>query len=294
MKVYLDHNIYIEALENKKLKKLLISPKGKLQCLYSPAHMEEIYKVEADKQSKHHSEMKQLKHLISAVSSDFEVFPGNTGLQIIKEHPTKCYMRVKETDTRERVVNDSLIKLERDRKHYKALVEKDKHYSSISNIKPEKIWEYKLVKEYIDDLNNNIEKLIVQYNTSKDVVEFRFRGIDKRLPDDFCFQKGNYEKIQKKHNQLEYTIEMLFYVLNNVGYNYEKEPRKAISGTHDISHAIYATKADCLLTMDYRFAQKCKAVYSFLGVHTTVIYCKPQNIIEEWNKIMNDGSIEQL
>lgn len=286
MKVYLDHNIYIEALENKKFKKLLIKPKGELQCLYSPAHMEEIYKVEADKQSKYHLKMKQLKHLISSVSSNLEVLPTSTGLQIIKEPPVYCYLRVKKEDTRERVVKDSLIKLDRDRKHYKALVENDKHYSSISNIEPEEIWDNELVKNYIDNFNDNIGNIIVNYNISKDVIELLSRGIDKRLPDDFCFQKGNYDKLQKKHNQLEYTIEILFNVLNYVGYHYEKEQRKAISGTHDISHAIYATKADVLLTMDYRFAQKCKAVYSFLGAKTTVIYCKPQNIIAVWNNLI--------
>lgn len=55
MYVYLDHNIYIEALENKKLRNLLVKPTEKLQCLYSPAHMEEIYRVDADKTSKYHS-----------------------------------------------------------------------------------------------------------------------------------------------------------------------------------------------------------------------------------------------
>lgn len=289
MYVYLDHNIYIEALENKKLKNLLVKPKEKLQCLYSPAHMEEIYRVDTDKTSKCHSKMKKLKRLVSAVSSDLEVLPSNTVLQIKKEPPAICYLRVKREDTRERVVNDSLAKLNRDRKHYKSLVEKNKHYSSIPNIEPEKIWDNELVKEIIDNWNDNIKKLIEQYNTSKDVVALSLRGIDKTLPDDFCFQKGNYNKLQKKHNQLEYTIEMLFNLLNYIGYNYEKEQRKAISGTHDISHAIYATKADILLTMDYRFAQKCKAVYSFLGAKTTVIYCKQQDIIDVWNDLIEDA-----
>ena len=90
-----------------------------------------------------------------------------------------------------------MAKLNRDRKHYKALVEKNKHYSSIPNIEPEKIWDNELVKEIIDNWNDNIKKLIVQYNKSEDVVALSLRGIDKTLPDDFCFQKGNYNKLQK-------------------------------------------------------------------------------------------------
>ena len=65
---------------------------------------------------------------------------------------------------------------------------------------------------------------------------------------------------------------MLFNLLNYIGYNYEKEQRKAISGTHDISHAIYATEA-----------------YSFLGAKTTVIYCKQQDIIDVWNDLIEDA-----
>ena len=49
------------------------------------------------------------------------------------------------------------------------------------------------------------------------------------------------------------------------------------------------TEADILLTMDYRFAQKCKAVYSFLGAKTTVIYCKQQDIIDVWNDLIEDA-----
>lgn len=86
--------------------------------------------------------------------------------------------------------------------------------------------------------------------------------VDKTLPDNFCLRRGNFAELEISHKQLEYTIEILFRILNFAGYCSEKSEQTSISGTHDVSHAIYATKADFLVTMDRRFAKKCKAVYN--------------------------------
>ena len=59
-----------------------------------------------------------------------------------------------------------------------------------------------------------------------------------------------------------------------------------VSGAHDVSHAIYATATKWLLTTDSRFAAKCKAIYSFLNVPTTVIHCKPDKILKAINSII--------
>ena len=130
-----------------------------------------------------------------------------------------------------------------------------------------------------------------------EVQILRLLNIDKTLPDNFCLKKGNFVELEISHKQLEYTMEILFRILNYSGYFAEKSEQTSISGTHDVSHAIYATKADVLLTTDLRFAKKCKATYEFLGVKTKVVFCAQnevmnflKNISEESNNLWENRS----
>lgn len=277
--LYLDHNIYIEALENLALQETLVELVNKvIQCLYSPAHIEEIYKVVANENSKYRNRMKDLICIIGKITSNMEILPTNTELVVKKENPTECYSRVSGMDTRKRVENDSYIKHIVDTDNYKKLLKEDKHNSSISNIEPEKIWEMPIVAEYIADFNKNIDIIINKYNNSLEVQMLSLLNVDKRLPLNFCLKQGNFADLRVSHKQLEYTIEILFRILNFSGYCSEKSEQKSISGTHDVSHAIYATRSDILISMDWRFVQKCKAVYNFLNVGTSVIFCRQSEI----------------
>lgn len=56
-------------------------------------------------------------------------------------------------------------------------------------------------------------------------------------------------------------------------------------------YAIYATKADFLVTMDRRFAKKCKAVYNFLGVRTSVIFCKQNEVVNVLENIVTESDV---
>lgn len=99
--LYLDHNIYIEALENLALQEILVELKNKgIQCLYSPAHIEEIYKVVANENSKYRNRMKDLISIIGKITSNMEILPTNTELVVRKENPIECYSRVSGLDTR--------------------------------------------------------------------------------------------------------------------------------------------------------------------------------------------------
>lgn len=104
-------------------------------------------------------------------------------------------------------------------------------------------------------------------------------NIYKTLPDDFCLKKGNFAELEMFHTQLECTIEILFRILNYSGYCAEKNVHTSISGTHDVSHAIYATKTAALITTDLKFSKKCRAVYEFLGVKTDVVFCTQNKLI---------------
>lgn len=277
--LYLDHNVYIEALKNEELKKALLELKNKkIQCVYSPAHIEEIYKVSANKNSPYKEKMGKLIKLISEITSNIEVFPTITSLVLHKEDPNACYDRVKNFDTRSIVENDSCERYMIDKDNYEKLSNKNE----ILKIEPEEIWKYPAIDQCITDFNKNRDRIIAKHNTENSIL--CLLGIDKSLPSNFCLEQGNFLKLKKSHTQLEYTIEILFRILNFSGYHSEKDKHTSISGTHDVSHAIYATKANILISADYKFTQKCKAVYKFLGVQTFIIYCKPDDIINVINK----------
>lgn len=302
--LYLDHNVYIEALKNDALKESLLGLADKgIQCLYSPAHIEEIYNVKANKESKFRNKMDDLINLISMVTSNTEVLPQFDGLILKHEDPKKCYTRVKGIDTRSMVENDSYIKYIFDTENFKNLLKLDKHISSLSNIEPDKIWKEPVVSEYIHGLNAHIDRIIERNNMSVDqlilwlvdnssylnvyynILDFNSFEENKKLPPDFCFQQGNYPILKESHAQLEFTIEILFRVLNYSGYNSEKKEKTAISGTHDVTHAIYATKSDVLISTDQRFVKKCKAVYAFLGVPTEVTCCEQGDLVDTVSKL---------
>lgn len=57
-----------------------------------------------------------------------------------------------------------------------------------------------------------------------------------------------YDELKKSHKVLESVIEILFRVLNISGYNADKEEATTISVIHDVTHAIYATKANKLFS----------------------------------------------
>lgn len=283
--LYLDQNIYIEALENQELRKKIKSlPNKNLQCVYSPAHIEEIYKVEANDDSRYKNKMKELMIVISESTNNMEILPTSSELIIKEEHPSQCYSRVKGIDTRGRVEQDSKTKFEVDTANYKKSLDADKHNSSISNIAPDKIWEFPKIKAALGELNENMDTIRNRYNNSIEVQLLGLINVDKKLPESFCFQAGNYSMLKSSHKQLEYTIEILFRLLNFYGYYAEKSEKTTISGTHDVSHSIYGTKADYFLSTDKRFVGKCQAVYQFLGVNTLLRYCKQEEIVDVIDK----------
>ena len=288
--LYFDHNIYIYSLTNADLhNKLQTLSKEKYKCIYSPAHIEEIFKASSENDS--YEPREGLLSIISAVTSNQEAFPQsppNQAVIIRTEKPSDCYRRVARFDSTDRVTSDSSARLKDDQMHYKPLMKEVKEYRNISNISPLKIFDYDLVKSKIDELNQNIEAEINKYNLSIENLFLSMMGCCKKLPDDFRFEKNRYALMINDYTQLEYTIEILFRVLNYCGYNAEKKEKTAISDTHDVSHAIYATAADYLFTTDTHFALKCQAVYSFLGIKTKIIHCSIPDIISKIEGIDNE------
>jgi hypothetical protein len=66
-------------------------------------------------------------------------------------------------------------------------------------------------------------------------------------------------------------------LLEEIGY-WADPFKKYRSQMHDVSHAIYASMADVLVTDDERFRQRVEAAYDFLEVPTAVV--SPQDFLE--------------
>lgn len=284
--VYFDHNVYIKCLDNTQLCEKIIKwrDEKEITVLYSPAHIEEVYRVASDKNSIYRCKMLDLLNLFEIITQNKEAFPSEEGgVRIENEKPEVCYARCKSIDTRNRVEEDSLKRFMIDTAHYKKMLSEDKQNRSISTLSALDVWDNTVVKGLIDDWNNNKDDYILKYNNSIDIIMLKLIGLDRSLPMDFMFKENSFEeRLKYSHKEIEFTIEFLMRVLNFCGYCAEKSEKTAISSTHDVSHCIYATVADSLVTMDERFAKKSKAVYTYLGVNTDVIYCRDLDAINTW------------
>ena len=279
MKLYLDHNVYIECAKNEELKNFIIDicRRKKIQMLYGAAHIEEVYTVEVKPKSPNKEYQPKILQTIDEMTNSTDIMPTLTGLVMKREKTSAVYERVRAYDTTEIVKSDSEERLKNDRYNHARLRREDKESSYISaNRSPSDIWEYPAVKKCIDDFNAHSREFIARHNESLRMLEsISISGTDLRLPYDFQLIRGSYEnRLKNSYSELELAVELLMRVLHYCGYHAENEERKAISSTHDTTHCIYATASDCIISMDKNFYFRCMAVYDFLGVKTQVRYAE--------------------
>lgn len=117
----------------------------------------------------------------------------------------------------------------------------------LSRIPPEEIFEDKFFLDFL------------RLNFSKDGIDF-----DQ-------IQTG--ENLMKSHHKKELFITKILNCMEQAGYNQEEKNHEAaiVGRMHDVSHAIYATKADYLVTNDTRFFRKATATYKRLKLAVQVI-----------------------
>ncbi|MBE7003484.1 MAG: hypothetical protein E7425_04245 [Ruminococcaceae bacterium] len=291
--VYLDHNIYIYALTDNSISPVVNSLKThQTRFVYSPAHIEEIYKALKDGGKSYRKNAKLLLQMIEDFTDCNELLPTKSeGVVQRVEHPSQCYRRVAEWDTTERMKHDSQDKYYSDSAHYHEMLAVDKHNQSISTLSYEAVWKHPAIASALADLNDNLHYSVERANASTDTMLCAMMGVDKRLPLDLQIEKGSFDKLKGYHTQLEYIIEVLFRLLNRYGYNSEKNQATTLSGIHDVTHAIYAAYTEIIITTDFRFAQKCKAVYYFLGVPTRVICCGQNEIASTLKSLKDDHAV---
>ena len=274
--IYLDHNVYIETLEDNDLYDFLNAEKNNkdIKFLYSPAHIEEIYKVKSNGNSKFKDKMEPLMLNISEITCNSELSPSKKNIILRRENPLDCYRRIESNDTTKIIEYIGDISRREDCEKFDSLSRKEQ--KSISTIPFNEILENEIIKSELAKLDNSIKK----YNLACALMN------KKGLTKNFSFKKGNFNNLRNSFHDLEFTIQELFRVLNFCGYKGERKENTNTSRIHDVTHAIYATKSNYLISADSKFVDKCKAVYYYLGVATEVIYTKLNNIKNTLNDII--------
>lgn len=88
--------------------------------------------------------------------------------------------------------------------------------------------------------------------------------------DEYLDLSLSFNSIKDNHSKIEFHLQELFHFFDFIGFHPESFDN-AISAEHDISHAIYGTMAQYIVTNDERFSKKIKIAYEIFGVPTKVI-----------------------
>jgi len=239
--VYLDHNVmcdYFSRKEENIINKVKLL-KEKVAFPYSPAHLEEVANI---KKSNLPSE--EIMNLVTQningiidITGYYEYLPNEKIISKL-EDPMLCFYRVikdyDKTTTYAEFLHEKLFQ-------ERFGVKDDYIIANIGNLNPYDLFE-----------NVNVKRALLVFckNDSSEIVKL------------------------KEHNylceKLTYSIDNLVCFLELIGF-YSDRLNQYRSNLHDISHLIYASKADYFVSGDKKTRCKAKAVYSFLNIETKVI-----------------------
>jgi hypothetical protein len=249
--IYLDQNVLSEYLsgENANLIDTVLKLKRQNQFLYSPAHMEELA-VPFMRGSDQVIKQRILKEIdcISELTGNKEVFPGSTNPMHIKvENPLVCFNRVV------------------DGYHLNPMLEQQEN---------EQLQRYKStdptgkIAQKMSNLNSSI--LLQEEHSSTLNLKFHLDHLAAISARQVGLRGFKYPEILKSHTAFERCIEITFCYLELIRYRPEAV-KKSRSRMHDVSHAIYGSITDILVTDDDRFSKKLQAVYKYWGIETEVL-----------------------
>lgn len=248
--IYLDQNVLSEYLagDSAELTDAILKLKRKNNFVYSPAHMEELA-VPFMRNNSEEVKERVLKEIvgISELTGNKEVFPGSINpMHIISEDPSVCFNRVIDfyhlNPMLERQENEQL-------KQYKK--------TDIDGKKAQKI----------STLDSSI--LLQEEHSSVLNIKFHLDLLAAMSARKVGLRDFKYPEILKSHTAFERCIEITFCYLESIRYRPESI-KKSRSRMHDVSHAIYASIADIIVTDDKKFSKKIKAVYKYWGIKTEV------------------------
>lgn len=236
--IYLDRNVFIYAADGSHPEVIKVIERCKKNGKifpYSPAHMEEIVKAIVDGRSECENDINYIREL----SGEFAFHPQETGDTLLCYYPVKkCRFNVEKNDGRaqtEFAVDIDTIQKEQEKTIRENNAKLDKIRRHCSHLTPEEIFSNKEILQYLQLIN--IEQ-------PKEGHRFSFR-------------------------ERERLIETLYKTLDFFGFRPENSHIE--NRMHDISHIIYASSAEILVSNDKNLINKAKAIFHFLSIPTKVM-----------------------
>lgn len=255
--IYLDYNLFESYRKDDipGLREAIDAIKDKHVLPYSPAHMEDLA---SSLMWKEHSEAEikclmartedRLENIIK-ISKMVEVFPApsHQPTRIIEEHPGACLLRVLKHFDRNEFLDVRESNLLKEHKESDA---DGKRASQTSN----------LPVDFLSSPEYDAA-ILERYAAERKLIQKKKEAGLKNL---------KWPEISKSHEVLEHVLELLMNYLEGIRFRPEGV-KMYRSRMHDVTHSIYATKADYFITGDDRFYHKARAVYDYLGVPTKVL-----------------------
>lgn len=210
-----------------------------LYFIYSPIHLEEVYRM-------NHPYQEKRIQTISKITSDNHILPMGDKLELHKQHPKFSYERVKDNPAISAALEESRIINSKDR---------DIFFSEIKN---------RLQREI-----NNIPN-IFDYIPRNEFLEFlSFSG--------YRFTVEDFKKTDKSYHEILHMIYTLCSIMDNLSYNRDNKEKTQRSSVYDIEHLIYATMANCFVTGDKKLWNRAKEIYIYLELDIEVIFMDTNN-----------------
>lgn len=242
-KIYLDYNIFVNYIKGFETYSNLEDFKDHYSFFYGPPYLEEVANIKLT------NKQEEIDRYIVGMNKLFE---GNVFLPV--SNGDIIAYKKDANEVYNNVISDLEATKFAESMEYQQMsafkkMQKEFSFNSavMSNETPNQIFYHPKVQSYLDYINMHAIDFLIF-----------------RLPiENAYFYLSNHRKTER-------LISALFNVLESIGYKGEKI-KKTVSRLHDVSHAIYATKADIFVTCDARFAAKCQAVYEYAGVPTRVM-----------------------
>lgn len=250
VKIYFDHNVIVylrNGSSEDTLLKVEAQKRAGCKFLFSPAHLEEIA-VSQKRDGVGENIVDRDIDFLTDLCERNSIRPvSRERVELFTEFPRECYARVVDMYDR----NDIAESMEKG--FFSDVNEKFENNSKkINNLDPVSIF------------NETI--------TNREMLLFSLRqaGLISQSEALECLQSWSFKTLNSKFAVREYMCNWLANWLEIIGY-YREAESKSRSRMHDVSHIIYASYADVLVSNDAKLLKKTAAIYSILEMSTKVL-----------------------
>lgn len=280
-RVYFDFNVFSNLINNEEYKKYISDGTLKKCSIFiSVAHVEEYYKAyKNDKNQENAEYLKNLKEIMITIKKPEIILnptiDSNKRIEEKQELFEDCYKRVEGYDTIRNIENYGGFLNKKEKDNIDKLRKNNPDFKYISNLDKKEIWNTPEIIEEIEKFSD----YVIRYNNDawKNLIPIygpwiaqRMKEI-KKIPPDFSLEKDCFKKGNINFAILETVMEFMSNLLSRCGFYRDKNKKKTVSGILDVSHLIYATYCEYLVSFDCRFRKRAEAIYYFLGIDTRVL-----------------------